>query len=754
MSLRDKRRPLFLRRSGTLESCAAATGGGPSSGSASRGTRRVERLVWALAVLPFVSAGAVLPTVPAARSPVTNTCQGTAVVDDYQWLEEASATPAREWTRLQNERTRAYFAQQPFRDGLAQQLMQVRSEESARVFALEQKNGRVFAMRFKPPAQQPVLVRLSSLNPPVLWRAVFDPNAYNTNGTTAIDWYVPSFDGRLVAVSLSEKGSEQGTLHFFEVDSGKELADQIPRVQYPTGGGSACWKPDGSGIFYTRYPGEGEKPSEDMTFYQQIWFHKIGTPISSDSYELGKDFPRIAEIALDGSEDGQWVLASVANGDGGDFAHYLRDSAGRWQQLARFEDAIKAIKPGRDGALYLLSRKGAPHGKVLRLDLKGGHVPELGQATVAAPEGKGVVGDFAASDGGLYVANLVGGPSDLMYFPKGNTRGREVPVLTISTVTDLHSWQGDELIYGNVNYLEPFAWFSFAPTLKQSRRTGLFMTAPVQFEDIEVVREFAISKDGTRVPLNILRKKGLELNGRNPTLLTGYGGYGVSRTPYFDSTRRVWFDAGGVYVVANLRGGGEYGEEWHKGGNLLRKQNVFDDFIASAEHLIQRRYTNPDKLAVEGGSNGGLLMGALFTQRPELVRAVISHVGIYDMLRVENDPNGQFNITEFGTVKNPEQFKALYAYSPYHHVREGVKYPAVLLTTGENDGRVNPAQSRKMTARLQAANGDSERPILFRSSASAGHGIGTALKERIAEQADGLAFLFDQLGMNVSPWIF
>jgi len=309
------------------------------------------------------------------------------------------------------------------------------------------------------------------------------------------------------------------------------------------------------------------------------------------------------------------------------------------------------------------------------------------------------------------------------------------------------------LLFGNVSYLKPFAWFTYDAGSKEAHRTALYVTAPVNFDDIEVVREFAVSKDGTKVPLNILRKKGLKLDGNNPTLLYAYGGYGINLTPGFDTTRRIWFDAGGVAVIANLRGGGEYGEAWHKSGNLTQKQHVFDDFIASAEHLIQRRYTSPAKLAVEGGSNGGLLMGAFLTQRPDLARAVVSHVGIYDMLRVELDPNGQFNITEFGTVKDPEQFKALYGYSPFHRVRNGTKYPAVLLTTGENDGRVNPAQSRKMAARLQAASA-SDWPILFRSSASAGHGIGTSLKERIAQQADVLAFLFDQLGIDGSRWTF
>ncbi len=561
-----------------------------------------------------------------------------------------------------------------------------------------------------------MLVRLSSLDPPALARSVVDPNLLNTNGTTAIDWYVPSLDGRLVAVSLSEGGSEQGTLHFFEVDTGKELSDQIPRVQYPTGGGSAAWNADGTGIFYTRYPRQGERPEQDLNFYQQVWFHRLGSSESEeDKLEIGKDFPRIAEVALETSEDGAWLLASVANGDGGDFAHYLRDNSGNWRQITRFEDGIKSVQLSRDGALYLLSRHGAPKGKVLRLPLaavgQGASTPAslLATAVVVAAEGNGVVEEMAPSDQGVYLNDLVGGPSDLAYYAKPNTP-LKIPVLPISSVGGLNCWQGEDLVFGNASYLSPFAWFTFKPADKEPKRTALYMTTSVSFDDIEVVREFAASRDGTKVPLNILRKKGLELNGKNPTILYGYGGYGVSLAPAFDSTRRVWFDAGGVYVVANLRGGGEYGEAWHKAGNLTQKQHVFDDFIAAAEYLISHKYTNPSKLAVEGASNGGLLMGAFLTQRPDLAWAVVSRVGIYDMLRIELDPNGQFNITEFGTVKDPAQFRALYAYSPYHRVRNGVKYPAVLFSTGDNDGRVNPAQSRKMTARLQAATTSSGSP--------------------------------------------
>ena len=279
----------------------------------------------------------------------------------------------------------------------------------------------------------------------------------------------------------------------------------------------------------------------------------------------------------------------------------------------------------------------------------------------------------------------------------------------------------------------------------------MFETSPIKLDDAEVVRGFATSKDGTHVPLNIIRLKGIKLDATHPAILIGYGGYGISTKPFFEGLfARLWLDQGGILVETNIRGGGEYGEEWHKAGNLTHKQKVFDDFIACAEYLIDQKYTSPAHLAILGGSNGGLLMGAAFTQRPDLFRAVVSFVGIYDMLRVELDPNGAFNVTEFGTVKDPEQFRALYAYSPYHHVRDGTAYPAILMLTGENDHRVNPMESRKMIARLQAAD-SSGHPILLRTSASAGHGIGTALDERIEQDADLFSFLFDQLGIEYTP---
>jgi prolyl oligopeptidase len=703
-----------------------------------------------------------LPVVPAARQPVTNTYQGVPVVDDYQWLEQSTNAAVREWTRKQNERTRAYFDKLPFHAGLSQALEELVAEESASYSLTHYRAGMIFALRNKPPAQQPVLVRLKSVYPPALRKVVFDPNAWNTNGTTAMDWYVPSADGSLVAICLSENGSEDGVLHFFETATGRHLPDTIAGVQYPTGGGSAAWNANGSGIFYTRYPRAGERPEADLHFFQQVWFHKLGTPESADTYEIGRDFPRIAEIELESSEDGKWLLASVANGDGGDYAHYLRSTSGQWHQITRFEDGIKAVKFGKDPVLYLVSRKNAPRGKILEWPLAGFDpgapkeskmVRDLDRARVVVPESSGVLQEFEPSVHGLYVAEMDGGPSRLRFYPEGRRSATDVPVLPVSAVSGLHSWHEDEVLFANASYLEPTGWYEWQPGWNKPRSTALRMSSPARFDDIEVVREFAVSKDGTKVPINIMRKKGIALDGQNPTLLTGYGGYGISMTPSFSATRRIWFDVGGVYAIANLRGGGEFGEDWHKAGNLTKKQNVFDDFIACAEHLIKRKYTNPKKLAVMGSSNGGLLMGAFLTQRPELVRAVVSRVGIYDMLRVELDPNGVFNTTEFGTVKEPDQFKALYAYSPYHHVKDGTPYPAVLFPCGENDGRVNPAHSRKMTARLQAV-ASSSQPILLRMTSSAGHGMGSSLRDRVAEQADIYAFLFQELGVDTSAWEF
>jgi len=681
------------------------------------------------------------------KKPVATEYNGLTVEDPYQWLENDDDSQVRAWSSVQNQRTRKYLDSLPDRAAIEKQLSDWYAKTSPSYFSLVSRPGILFAMKFQPPKQQPMLVTLASADDLKSEKIVLDPNVLDTKGATTIDWFVPSLDAKCVAVSLSTGGSEDGTLHFYETATGKALPDAIAHVQYPTAGGSAAWNADGTGVYYTRFPRKGERPDADLNFYQQIYFHKLGTPDTDDTYSIGKDFPRIAEITLQSSRDGKYILATVANGDGGDFEHFLLGSEGIWKQITQFSDQIKLARLGRDDAIYLLSRAEAPRGKILRLPLE---VPELRNAAEIVSAGEAVIEQTVPSNDALYTGDLLGGPSQIRRFDLNGKNATVIPIPQISSVQEMLALENGSLLFRDVSYTAPAAWFQCSAGKTEPAKTALRSTSPVSLADVEVRRELATSKDGTKIPLNILFRKGTKRDGQNPTLLYGYGGYGISMSPNFDFTRRLWFNLGGVYVVANIRGGGEFGEEWHKAGNLTKKQNVFDDFAAAAEYLIKEKYTRSEKLAIQGGSNGGLLMGALITQRPDLFRAVVSSVGIYDMLRVELAPNGAFNVTEFGTVQNPEQFKALYAYSPYHHVVDGTKYPAVLMMTGANDGRVAPYHSRKMTARLIAAN-KSENPILLRTSSSAGHGIGTALSERIKQVADIYAFLFAQLGMTGKP---
>jgi len=701
----------------------------------------------AVAGLALSQLAAAQPAPETPRKPVSTQYHDVTVEDPYQWLENDNDPQVKSWSDAQNQRTRQYLDKLPDRAAIEKQLTEWYAKTSPSYSSLISRPGILFAMKFQPPKQQPLLVTLASADDLKSEKVVLDPNALDAKGTTAIDWFVPSLDGKYVAVSLSKGGSEDGTLHFYETATGKALPDTIAHVQYPTAGGSAAWNGDGSGIYYTRFPRKGERPEADLNFYQQIYFHKLGTPDTEDTYSIGADFPRIAEITLEASPNGKYILATVANGDGGDFAHYLLGPDGTWKQITQFSDQIKNARLGRDDALYLISRAGAPRGKILRLPLD---APELKNAAEIVPAGDAVIERIAPSRDALYVGDLLGGPSQIRRFDLNGKISTIIPIPQISAVQEMLALEDGSLLFRDVSYTEPAAWFRCLNGKTEPAKTALRSTSPVSFADIEVRREFATSRDGAKIPLNILFRKGMKPDGSNPTLLYGYGGYGISMSPNFDFTRRLWFDRGGVYVVANIRGGGEFGEDWHKAGNLTKKQNVFDDFAAAAEYLIKEKYTRPEKLAIQGGSNGGLLMGVMITQHPDLFRAVVSSVGIYDMLRVELAPNGAFNVTEFGTVKDPDQFKALYAYSPYHHVVDGTKYPSVLMMTGANDGRVAPYHSRKMTARLDEAN-KSENPILLRTSSSAGHGQGTALSERIKQLGDIYAFLFAQLGMTGKP---
>ena len=686
---------------------------------------------------------------PTRVDTVADSYHGVSVPDPYRWLENGSDPAVRAWTAQQSARTRAYLDGLPIRARLHERLGKYISETSPRYYGLRAAGGRVFAMYFDPARQQPSLRLLGPELDPSKSRTVLDPNVLDASGATTIDWYVPSPDGRLVAVSLSKGGSEDGSLHLFDVASGRQVGEVIPRVNFPTAGGDLAWTADARGFWYTRYPG-AERPEADRHFYLQVYFHVVGSDPAKDPRVFGDGLPKVAEIQLDYSREADALLISVQDGDGGEFAHWVSNRAGGWTQVTRFKDGVDFAAFGPDRALYMVSEHEAPRRQVLRL---APGVTDLAKATVLVPAGEDAIPiDFFGEDplcfvgDRLYVHYLAGGPSRLRAFTLHGKPAGEVPLPDIAAVDEMEAL-GGELLYSVETYLTPTRFYRHSDA--RSTPTALAVTSPVKFDDVEVVRAFATSKDGARVPVNIMRRKGTRLDGDNPTLLYGYGGYGVSQTPAFlGGSRRVWFDAGGVYAIANIRGGGEYGEEWHRQGMLTRKQNVFDDFIAAAELLVAEKYTRPARLGIRGGSNGGLLMGAALTQRPDLFRAVVAQVAIFDMLRFELDPNGQFNVTEFGSVKDPEQFRALFGYSPYQHVRDGVKYPAVFLSTGENDGRVNPANSRKMAARLQAATA-SGLPVFLVTTDAAGHGMGSPLSVQIDQTADYLAFLFDQLGMTL-----
>lgn len=688
----------------------------------------------------------------AAKKPVTDTYHGVAVTDDYRWMENADDPAVQTWSDGENAFARKWLDSAPNRATIRAKLKGLLGAESPDWYALDWKGGKLFALKAQPPKQQSFITMMAGPNQLDTEKVLVDPNVIDPKGGTSIDWFRASPDGKYIAVSLSEGGSESGNVHVYETSTGKERAgDVILRVNGGTAGGSLAWLADGSGFFYTRYPAPGERKAEDLAFYQEVWFHTLGADPKTDVPSLTKDLPRIAEIQLTSSDDGKWFVASVANGDGGEFDQWMLEVGAntkkmdttKWRRLATIADQVVETHFAPDGELWLRTKKDAPKGKLLRMAAK----DDLAKATVAVPESDAVIDAFVVTKNRVYTADLVGGPYQVRSFDRTGKARAPIPVEPISSVWRILPLTGDDVLLRSESYLHNGGWSLYSDKDAKVTPTPLAKKSPANFDDAEVVRDTCTSKDGTKVPINIVRKKGTKLDGTNPLLMTGYGGYGLSESPWYDVSLRVWLDAGGVYADTNLRGGSEFGEDWHVGGNLTRKQNVFDDFIACAKFTIEKGYTKSDRLAIIGGSNGGLLMGAALTEEPTLFKAVVSMVGIYDMLRVETTPNGQFNVTEFGTVRDKDQFTAMFAYSPYHHVKDGVDYPAVLFTTGANDPRVDPYHSRKMVARMRAANPNAK--VFLRTSGNTGHGIGTPLDERIDESTDVYAFLLTQVGASI-----
>jgi prolyl oligopeptidase len=682
-----------------------------------------------------------LPLVRAARIPVTDTYHGVAVTDDYRWLEDASSEETAAWTKAQRQRTRAYFDGIGWRDALQARAGRLLKADRTAYERLLSGGSTFFALKVQTPRQQPFLVALSDLDDPAAERVVVDPEAIDPSGETAIDFFVPSSDGKQVAVSLSEHGTEDGSLYVYDAASGKAVDEPIPHVNLM--GGSVAWRHDGSGFWYTRC-------ADPAGFRQQVWFRELGG--APDHVDLAGGFAdeRIAESFLSASPDGRWVMDRVQKGDGGEWQIFIRSQGanGSWWQVAAIPDKCVYAVLGTD-ALYLLSRRDAPHGKVLRLPVTDGAT--VADAHEIVPASDLVIEDLAVTRETVWVVDMDGGPQQVRAF---GTSGRPLPPVEIPPMSSVSSYFArlsrlgqDRIAWSCESFTEPATWWVAADG-EAPRPTALRTTTPIDLSGYEVSREFATSRDGTRVPLNVITAPGTPRDGTAPAVLTAYGGYGISLVPRFDPELLLWLEQGGVYVVANIRGGGEFGEEWHHAGRLATKQNCFDDFIACADHLHSTRITSRGRLAIMGGSNGGLLMGAVLTQRPDIARAVVAAVPVMDSLRAETTTNGRFNTPEYGTVDDPELFTVLLAYSPYHNVVDGTAYPAVLLTAGENDTRVDAWHAKKMTARLQEATSP-ERPVLLRLE-STGHLAGS-LDQSIGETTDRHAFLFDQLGLGYRP---
>jgi prolyl oligopeptidase len=576
-------------------------------------------------------------------------------------------------------------------------------------------------------------------------RVLVDANTLAADGTIALDWWFPSDDGRYVAYGTSPGGSELSTLHVIETATGQVLADNIERTR----AASIAWRLDNSGFYYTRYPKKGEVAEGQEMYNRHVFYHALGSDPSKDPLIFGEGLKPDQWPNLNLSEDGRWLLITVSEGWSKSELYLADAKAGT--PAARITDGKEALYAGDflNGKIYITTNEDAPRYRVMVADASR---PERANWKEIIPQSDAVLQGASVLGEKLYLQYEENATSQLMLF---NLAGKMIENIELPTIGSVFGsggkWNRKEIFFGFQSFTVPPSIYRFTLDGHKSSLWAKVDAPSIDPSAYEVNQEWYHSKDGTRVPLFIVHKKGLAKDGHNPTLLTGYGGFNVSLTPAFSRSAYLWLEHGGIYAVANLRGGAEFGEDWHRAGMLEKKQNVFDDFIAAAEYLIGEKYTDKEHLAIQGGSNGGLLMGAMITQRPELFRAVICAVPLLDMLRYQNFQIAKLWIPEYGSSADPKQFDWLYAYSPYHHVKAGAAYPAILFMTADTDTRVDPMHAKKMAALMQAEakNGSSrERPILLRIEAKAGHGAGKPVRKQIEEGVDSYSFLFWQLGIK------
>jgi prolyl oligopeptidase len=690
------------------------------------------------------------PSIPsgppkAKVEPVEDTVQGHKIVDRYRYLENPNDPDTKLYVEQELSYTRSILDPLPGRDKINARLSQLL--EIGTVGAPQMGGKYYFHTRREGNQNQPVLYVREGLNGALndKDRTLVDVNKMSSDGTVALDWWFASDDGKYIAYGISQSGSEESTLHIVESATGKVLPDTIDRTRFA----SVAWMKDSSAFYYTRHPRKGEVPDGEEVYHVKVFYHKIGSDPAKDPliFGEGRNPQDIPNVSL--SEDDRWLLIDV--GEGWTKSEmYLQDlqSKNPPLEITTGKDFLYGVD-FFEGKLYITTNEDAPHYRVFVADAVN---PKRENWKEIIPQSDAVLQNASVTGGKLLAQYEHNATSELKLFGLDGKKLTDVPLPAIGNVFSASGrYDRNEIFYGFQSFTVPPSIYRVDLTDVKSALWAKVDAPSIDGSAYEVQQVWYTSKDGTKVPMFIVSKKGIEKNGKNPTLLTGYGGFNISMTPAFSRSMYLWMEHGGVYAVANLRGGSEFGEDWHRAGMLEKKQNVFDDFIAAGEYLIAQKYTDSDHLAIQGGSNGGLLMGAMITQRPDLFRAVVCQVPLLDMLRYQNFQIAKLWIPEYGSAEDAKQFDWLYAYSPYHHVKPGVEYPAILFMTGDTDTRVDPMHAKKMAALMQseAKNGDSkDKPILLRIETKAGHGQGKPVAKQIEESTDMYSFLFWQLGMK------
>jgi prolyl oligopeptidase len=674
---------------------------------------------------------------PSKVDKVIETLHGVDVADPYRWLEEADNPEVKAWVEKQNTYTRAILDGLPDREAIAQRLGKLL--EIGSIGTPAPVKGRYFYTKRSGTQNQPILYVHEGLNGED--RVLLDPNALAADGTVALDWWFPSRAGTLLAYGLSSNGNEQSTLRVRDVLTGEDLPDVIERTRAC----SVARLPDGKGFYYTRYPQAGSVPKGEENYHRHVFLHILGDDPARDAKVFGSGRPAEDWPNVTLSPDGRWLVVTERQG-WAKTEVFFKDCSLPDAPFVALVEKVQALFDvvARNDRFYVHTNEKAPRYRLFQVDpLRA----ERANWIEVIKEGEDVLEAVAAVSDFLAAQYSHKAASRAVLFDRDGKLIQEIKLPTLGTLAGMGAeWDGKELLYG-------FQSFTVPPSIYRldlgTLQTDLWqqVQTDIAFDQYEVEQVTLPSKDRTPVTMFLAHKKGLERDGRNPTLLYGYGGFNISLTPSFNPSRFLFLERGGVLAVANLRGGGEYGEDWHKAGMLGNKQNAFDDFLAAATWLIDEKVTSREHLVIQGGSNGGLLMGAALTQRPDLFKAVVCQVPLLDMVRYHKFLIARLWIPEYGSADDPEQFKWLYAYSPYHRVRDGTAYPAVLLEAAESDSRVDALHARKMAARLQAAT-SSGQPILLRLETKAGHGAGKPRAKVLEELTDTWSFIFWQLGLR------